>query len=144
MDREGKLYQDEMTVEKYREELKKRRMPYGGVAKARAINNRRARALALGECALKIMDKVRECSKAHQLMPGTLQYMIDEAVVYPVDGVRQKCFDYQVMFQVYGSEPEYTDEEIEKECEDLKRRLAEETEEMFPEGGQDGKKEDPN
>jgi len=148
MDREGKKYQDEMTVEKYRQELKQRRMPYGGVARARAINNRRARALALGECALQIMDKVRECSKTHSLMPGTLQYMIEEAVVYPVEGGKEKNFDYAVMFQVYGTEPEYTDEEIEKECEDLTFRLAMETDEMFPEnveekGESDGKKENP-
>lgn len=134
MDRQGKLYQDEMTVEKYREDLKKSKMPYMAKSEARAINNRRARALALGECGLKIMDKVRECSKGHRLIEGTLEYMMNEAVEYPVAGSREKTFIYTVMFQVYADEPRYTPEEIEKECEDLTFRLRMETDEMYPEG----------
>jgi len=133
MDRQGKIYQDEMTAAKYREQLKLAKMPYMGVAEARAVNNRRARALALGECALKIMDQVRECSKKHDLINGTLEYMMNEAVVYPHEGQREKAFDYKVMFQVYANEPRYTEEEIDAEIAELERKLAMETDEMFPE-----------
>jgi len=131
--RQEKLQQDELTVHNYREQMKSRKMPYGGVSEARAVNNRRARALALGECALKVMDKVRECSKGHELINGTLEYMMNEAVVYPVEGAKEKQFDYQVMWQVYANEPRYTEEEIEKEAAELERKLKMETDEMFPE-----------
>ena len=133
MDRQEKLEKDQMTVDIYREQMKKAKMPYMGKAEARAINQRKARALALGEAALKIMDQIRECSKAHELIPGTLEYMLDEAVVYPVEGVKQKAFDYKVMYQVYANEPRYTEEEIDRECEDLTFKLRMETDEMFPE-----------
>ena len=133
MDRQGKLYQDEMTVEKYRQQMKAAKMPYMGKAEGRAVNNRRARALTLGECALKIMDQIRECSKGHELINGTLQYMLDEAVVYPIPGVNETQFEYKVMYQVLANEPRYTDEEIQRECEDLTFKLRMETDEMFPE-----------
>lgn len=133
-DRQGKIYRDEMTVEKYREELTKARKVFGQKATARAINNRRARALAIGQSALKVMDGVRETSKKHELMAGTLVYMIDEKVVYPQEGNRnRKEYEYDVMYQVTGTEPQYTEVEILEKCEDLKKRLAIETDEMYPE-----------
>lgn len=133
MDRQGKLYQDEMTVEKYRQQLKEEKKPYGQVATARAANQRRARGLALGEAALKIMDSVKELGKGHRLVPMTLMYMMDEKVIYPIADVKVKQYEYDVMFQVQAEEREWTDEEVEQKCEDLTFRLAMETDEMFPE-----------
>ena len=133
MDRQGKLYQDEITVEGYRKDLENERKVYMQKASARAINNRRARALAVGECCLKVMDGVRECSKAHALAAGTLVYMIDEKVIYPVAGEKQKEFEYEVMYQVTSIEKAWTPEEIEEKVGDLEFRLAMETDEMFPE-----------
>lgn len=133
MDRQGKIYQDEMTVEAYRKDLENERKVYMQKASARAINNRRARALAVGECCLKAMDGVREISKTHPLMVGSLTYMIDEKVIYPVAGVKQKEFEYDVMYQVTGSERAWTKEEIEEKVGDLQFRLAMETDEMYPE-----------
>lgn len=130
---EEKALRDKRTVEAYREQLKRERKPYGQKATARAINNRRARALAIGEAALKIMDGVRECSKQHLLMPGTLMYMINEKVIYPQPGTKdRKEYEYDVMYQVLANEPAYTEEEIERKCEDLTFRLAMETDEMYP------------
>jgi len=137
MDRQGKLYQDEMTVEAYRKDLEKERKVYMQKATARAINNRRARALAVGECALKAMDGVRECSKGHALLVGSLHYMIDEKVIYPVPGANdRKEFEYEVMYQVTSNEKAWTDEEIERMVGDLEFRLAMETDEMYPEEGE--------
>ena len=139
MDREGKLYQDEMTVEKYREQLRNELKPYGQKATARAINNRRARALAIGECALKVMEGARQCAAEHLLMPGSLCYMINEKVLYPQPGVRdRKEFEYDVMYQVLANEKCYTEEEIAQKCEDLTFRLRMETDEMYPESGDEG------
>ena len=133
MDRQGKLYQDEITVEGYRKDLENERKVYMQKASARAINNRRARALAVGECCLKVMDGVRECSKGHPLVPGTLVYMIDEKIIKPVVGAKQKEFEYEVMYQVTSAEKAWTQEEIEEKVGDLEFRLAMETDEMFPE-----------
>lgn len=139
MDRQGKIYQDEMTVEAYRKDLENERKVYMMKSTARAINNRRARALAVGECALKIMDAVREVSKAHALLVGSLHYMIDEKVIYPVPGVNdRKEFEYDVMFQVTSNEKAWTKEEIEEKVGDLEFKLAMETDEMFPEDEKDG------
>lgn len=132
MDRAGKLYKDEMTVEGYRQRLKEQRKIYGQKAEARAINQRKARAMALGETALKIMDAVREASKGHSLIKGTLEYMLDEAVIYPTEDKDRKEFQYTVMYQVQADEPMYTEERIGELCADLERRLKVETDEMFP------------
>ena len=144
MDREGKLYQDEMTVEAYRQQLE--REPHVVMQKtvARAINNRRARALAAGECVLKAMDAVREASKTNKLMTGSLMWMIDEKVIYPVPGAKdRKEFEYEVMFQVATDKPAYTQERIEELVGDLTYKLQLETDEMFPEdGGNDDKSEE--
>ena len=136
MDRQGKIYQDEMTVEKYRQQLRKELKNYGAAATARAINNRKARGLAIGEAALKVMDSVRECSKNHLLMPGTLVYMIEEKVIYPTSDKDRKEFEYEVKYQVTSNEKAWTEEEIERKCEDLTFRLRMETEEMFPVDGE--------
>ena len=136
MDRQGKIYQDEITVEAYRKDLENERKVYMQKASARAINNRRARALAVGECCLKAMDGVREVSKVHPLMVGSLAYMIDEKVIYPVAGAKQKEFEYEVMYQVTSNEKAWTKEEIEEKVGDLEFRLAMETDEMFPEEGE--------
>ena len=122
-----------MTVEKYRQDLLNERKVYMQKATARAVNNRRARALAVGECALKAMDGVRECSRAHRLAAQSLMYMIDEKIIYPVAGSREKNFEYDVMYQVTSDEKAWTQEEIEEKTEDLRKRLAMETDEMFPE-----------
>lgn len=133
MDRQEKIRIDELTVEKYREQLKGQNKVFMQKATGRAINNRRARALALGEAALKIMDSVKELGKGHRLVPMTLMYMMDEKVIYPIADVKVKQYEYDVMFQVQAEEREWTDEEVEQKCEDLTFRLAMETDEMFPE-----------
>jgi len=133
MDRQEKIRIDELTVEKYREQLKGQNKVYMQKATGRAINNRRARALALGEAALKIMDSVKELGKGHRLVPMTLMYMMDEKVIYPIADVKVKQYEYDVMYQVQAEEREWTDEEVEQKCEDLTFRLAMETDEMFPE-----------
>jgi len=123
-----------MTVEAFRQQLRKELKNYGAASTARAINNKRTRALAIGECALKVMDSVRECSRIHLLMPGSLVYMIEEKVIYPTGDKSRKEFEYAVKYQVTSNEKAYTEEEIERACEDLTFRLAMETDEMYPEG----------
>lgn len=137
MDREGKLYQDEMTVEKYRQQLKGEKKVYGQTASARAINQRRSRGLALGETALQIMDAVRELSRGHRLIPGTLCYMLEEQKILLSQKDRHE-FLYTVKYQVTADEPAWTESEIEALCADLAERLRKETDEMYPEDGDEG------
>ena len=136
MDREGKLYQDEMTVEKYRQQLKGEKKVYGQTASARAINQRRSRGLALGETALQIMDAVRELSRGHRLIPGTLCYMLEEQ--RNTIAKDRDEFLYTVKYQVKADEPAWTESEIEARCADLAERLRKETDEMYPEDGDEG------
>lgn len=133
MDRAGKLYQDEMTVEKYRQKLKAEKKYYGQVATARAANQRRSRGLALGEIALQIMDGARAAAAKHKMIPGTLCYMLDEQVIYPTGDKSRKEFQYTVQYQVQADEPAYTENEIAILCEELEKKLKMETDEMFPE-----------
>ena len=134
MTREQKLKKDAKTLAKYEQKLRKTAKVYSQTAEADAINQRKSRAAAIGACALEVMDSIRGLAKTKPLMEGTLEYMMNEAVEYPVAGSREKTFIYTVMFQVYADEPRYTPEEIEKECEDLTFRLRMETDEMYPEG----------
>ena len=133
MDRAGKLYQDEMTVEKYRQRLQAEKKYYGQVATAKAANQRRSRGLALGEAALQIMDAARVAASKHHMIPGTLCYMLDEQVIYPTGDRNRKEFLYKVEYQVQADEPAYNENEIKFLCEDLEKKLKLETDEMFPE-----------
>lgn len=136
MTREEKIKLDEKTVEMYREQLKRERKSKGQIARALAENNRRARELALGEAALKILDCVKELEKGHEVISKTLQFMIGEKVIYPHGKDYEKQFGYEVSYQVNVNEPAYTAEEIDRLAEDLTFRLAMETDEMFSQGGE--------
>ena len=132
MTREEKVKLDERTVEMYREQLKRERKSKGQIARTLAVNNRRARELALGEAALKILDCVKELEKGHEVISKTLQFMINEKVIYPHGKEYEKQFGYEVSYQVQINEPAHTAEEIDRLAEDLTFRLAMETDEMFP------------
>lgn len=130
--REMKEKEDRETLEGYRKELEKEKKVYMQKAVAYAINNRKARSLALGEAALQIMDKIRECSKGHQLLTNSLMYMLNEEVIrHPEE--KRKEYRYTVMFQVTSNEKAWTKEEIDEKCSSLEERLKKETDELFPE-----------
>lgn len=138
MDREGKLYQDEMTVEKYRQKLKGEKKVYGQRAGAVARNQRRDREQKLGFCALQMLDALKELQKneKYRVIPETLRFMINEYVNFPEPGRKQ--FGYEVMYQVTVDTAAYTEKEIKEKCADLAERLRKETDEMYPEDEDEG------
>ena len=117
------------TLRKYEIRLRKERKVYMKEAAAYSLSDRKSRAMALGECCLKILEDVKDLNGKHKLIDKSLEYMIDEQKVVDPDG--RKGFKYRVIYSVLADEPRFTEEEIRRELEDTARRLKLETEELF-------------
>ena len=122
---------DRKAIEGYRRQLENRRREYGQVAKADSLSGRRNRALAVGECVLRLMDELRELNRTTRLLDGTLFWTIVEQRLKDSDG--KKGFSYTVCWRVKSDEPYYTNDEIEAEIAKTEKLMAEEREEMFRE-----------
>ena len=129
--REEKEREDKKSLEKYRERLGHEVKAYGQTFSATAINNRRARALAVGECALKALEEAQGLAKTHNLKPGTLEFNIGYDKVVDPDGV--KGYEYVVTYRVVSYEKAHTKEWIDAEIKKTYDKMQAETEEMFPE-----------
>lgn len=140
MTREQKIRKDSKTLKKYKERLKKERKRYIQTFDAFAINQRRSREAALGACALKALDAVRELNKVKPLVKGTLEFVISEQKV--IDPDSKKGFHCSVTFAVASEEAAHEPEWIEKEVEHTFELMMRETDEMFPEEAEDGKERD--
>ena len=77
---------------------------YAAQAEAYSMTGRRNQALAVGECILQCLEKVRECNRQHRLKDGTVQYRIAEQRVRDTDG--KKGFRYIVQVKMESTEPE--------------------------------------
>lgn len=131
MTREEKIRKDELALKKYAAKLRRERMVYMQTFEAYAVNQRKSREAALGACALKAIDHVRELAKIKPLVDGTLEYVITEGKVKDEAGL--KGFKCSVTFRVVSNEPAHDPEDILKEIMDTKDRMKRETDEMFPE-----------
>ena len=131
MKKETKIKKDEQTLKKYERQLRNRRKEYQRFAEAYSKTGRRNRALAVGECALKAMDALRELNAEKTLLEGTLFWTINEERIRDTDGI--KGFRYVVCWHVKSDEDYYTEEEIRKEIEETRARMLAETEEMYAE-----------
>lgn len=129
--REQKEAEDRKSLENYEERLKRTAKAKSQQFSAFAINQRKSRAAAIGECALQALDAVYALNKKTQLQTGTLVFLINENKVEDPDG--KKGFQCSVTYRVVSYEPAYTEEEIREMVEDTRRKMAAETEEMFPE-----------
>lgn len=142
MTREQKIKRDGKALKKYKERLKKERKVYMECFSAYAVNQRKSRAAAIGECALQAMDRVKEMARIKPLLDGSLEYMITEKKVVDPAGI--KGFQCSVTYRVVSAEDAHTAEWIEKEIEDTFEKMMQETDEMFPpeekkDEGQDGR-----
>lgn len=126
-----KIRRDSQALRKYAARLRKERRVYIQTFDAFSINQRRSRELALGACALKAIDAVRELWKVKPLIPGTLEYVIHEEKVKDADD--RKGFHCVVTFKVTSNEDAHSPEDIQKEIEDTFEKMMRETDEMFPE-----------
>ena len=134
-----KKARDIRTIRKYAQQLRRERKVYTQTAETYSDTDRKSRALAVGECCLKTIEAVRGMVKAHKMIPGSLEYMIDEMKVK--DDSNRKGFKYRVSYMIMADEPRYTEEEIREEIEDLAKRLKIETEEIFGKVVDDGEPE---
>ena len=130
MTREQKIRKDGKALKKYADRLRKERKTYIQTFEAYAVNQRKSRAAAIGECALQAMDEVRGLAKIKPLVDGTLEYLITEEKVQDPDG--RRGFHCAVTFRVVSHEAAHTDEWIKAEIEKTFEKMMAETDEMFP------------
>ena len=126
-----KQLKDWQTVRKYGERLRAERKIYTQTATTYSETDRKSRCLAVGECCIRALEAIGELNLQHRLVPGTLEYMINQQRVK--DDTGKKGFRYDVTYQVKSEEPKYTEDEIRDELKDVAKRLKLETEEMFKE-----------
>ena len=136
MKKETFVRQKQKELEKYGERLRKQNRAYMQEVSAFAVNQRRSRAAALGECALQAMDHLRGLAKTKPLMNGSLEYMIREKKVEDPDG--KKGFEYTVAYRVVSYEKAFTEEQITEELNKTWEKMQMEIDERFPED-EDGK-----
>ena len=130
MTREQKIKKDSKALQNYAKRLKSEHKVYLQKFDAYAVNQRRSRAAAIGECALQAMDEVRGLAKTKQLLDGSLDYMITEQKVVDPDG--NKGFHCSVTYRVVSAEKAHTQEWIDAELEKTFEKMMMETDEMFP------------
>lgn len=135
MTREQKIKKDSKALKNYAKRLEKEHKVYMQTFSAYAVNQRRSRAAAIGECALQAMDGVRGLARTKPLMDGSLEYLITEQKLQDPDGLRR--FHCSVTFRVVSQEKAHTNEEIQQEIEKTFEKMMMETDEMFPEAKED-------
>ena len=128
--RKKKIREDSKALKAYGKRMRNTMKNYGQKYDAFAINQRRSREAALGVCALKALDAVRELMRSKNLEPGSLWFMISESPVKDENG--KKAFHCSVMYSVTSFEPAYTDEEIQKELEETFEKMMRETDALYP------------
>ena len=128
---ERKLETDEMTIRSYELRLRAARKSYSKAAQAISQGGRKNRALSLGECCLKAIEELEKINGTHQLLQGTLTWQILEEPKKDENGKR--VYQHIVVFHVKADEPALEDGEIEAEVAETRRRIEQETREMFAE-----------
>lgn len=126
---ERKQAEDEETLAHYENRLRKTKKHFSKAASAFSYGGRKNRALALGECVLQLMDGMEKEYYEHHFLPGTLSWIISEERASDETG--RKGYRCDVAYHVLTDEQALTDEEIEKEMEETRKKIEAETMEMF-------------
>ena len=134
-----KLDRDAATIEVYEHSLRAKRKHYVQSTEAISAGGRRNRALAVGECVLKLLDEIGKEHFKHHFLPGTLVFNVFQDRTVDPDGI--KGYKYTVAYHADADEPALTDEEIKKEIDETREKLRKETEEMYAEFYEDPDKE---
>jgi hypothetical protein len=128
--RKKKIKEDSRALRKYADRLHREVKNYGRKFDAWAINQRKSRALAIGECALQALDDVKGLLRTKALKPNSLWFMISESPVPDENG--EKKFHCSVMYSVTSYEPAHTEEWIQEELEETFEKMMRETDELYP------------
>ena len=132
---EAKRSQDEETLAHYENRLRAKRKHYTQSTEAISAGGRRNRALALGECVLKLLDALEKEHFIHHFLQGTLAWNIFQDRTVDPDGV--KGYKYTVAYHALADEQAMTEEEIKTEIEETRKKIEQETKEMFREEEED-------
>lgn len=132
---ERKKEEDEETLAHYAVRLRAKKKHYTMSAEAFTTGGRKNRALAIGECVLQGLEKLDKGNFEHHFLPGTLSWVIYEDRAS--DDLGKKGYRYTVAWHAYADEQAMTDEEIEKELEETRKKIEAETEEMFGDVSED-------
>ena len=128
---EAKKAQDEETIAHYERNLRAKRKHYTQSTEAISAGGRRNRALAVGECVLKLLDAIEKEHFKHHFLPGTLVFNVFQDRTVDPDGI--KGYRYTVAYHAMADEAALTEEEIAAEVEETRKKIEAETEEMFSE-----------
>ena len=128
---EHKKAEDEETLAHYEKRLRAKKKHYIQSADAFSYGGRKNRALAMGECVLKLMEQLEKEYYAHHFLPGTLSWIINED--RSSDETGRKGYRCEVTWHALADEQALTEEEIEKELEETRKKIEAETAEMFAE-----------
>ena len=136
MIKKQKSKHDKKRLKRNEQKMRKRPKEHRIGAEVYSTTDRKSRALALGECAIQVMEQFHELQAErekdkHPLINGSLFWQIKEQKVKDTDG--KKGFHYQVMLSVQSAEPYYTEEELREELRKTYLQFKAETEEMFGE-----------
>ena len=135
---EMKRQQDAETIAHYERNLRAKRKHYTQSTEAISAGGRRNRALAVGECVLKLLDELEKEHFKHHFLPGTLCFNVFQDRTVDPDGI--KGYRYTVAYHAMADEPALTEEEITAEVDETWKRIQAETEEMY--GREDGSEEE--
>ena len=122
---------DKKALEGYEKQLRNRRKEYAQVSEAYSRTGRRNRALAVGECVLKLYEELLKLNQREKLLDGTLFWTVNEQRLRDVEG--EKGFRYVVSFHVKSEEPYYTEQEIAEEIEKTRKQMQAEKDEFYTE-----------
>ena len=128
--RKKKIQDDGKKLKAYEKRMRNTMKNYGQKFDAFAINQRKSREAALGACAMKALDAVRQLMRETQLEPGTLWFMISESPLKDENG--KKNFHCSVMYSITALEPAFTEEEIQAEIADTFEKMMRETDVLYP------------
>lgn len=137
--RKQKIKKDSKALREYADRLHREVKVYGRKYDAWSINQRKSRALAIGECALQALDDVRGLFRTKKLKPDSLFFVISESPVPDENG--EKKFHCSVMYSVTSYEPAHTEEWIQAELEDTFEKMMRETDLLYPQEEQNEEKE---
>lgn len=128
---EKKQAEDQETLAHYEKRLRAKKKHYMQSADAFSYGGRKNRALAMGECVLQLMEQLEKEYYAHHFLPGTLSWIINEERASDENG--RKGYRCDVAWHALADEQALTEEEIEKELEETRKKIEAETAEMFAE-----------
>lgn len=127
-----KRMKDRKTIAGYEKSLRNERKVYVQSFSALSATGRKNRALAIGECCLRGMEKLTELINKQprvEFVKGSLFWNLNEQRVKDETG--EKGFSYTVTFRVQSYEPAWTEEEIRKKVEQAAHLVKKETDEMY-------------